>query len=470
MRILLGYGRKSVADSAEVLSLQRQRTNVERIAADQGLELEWYQDHDLSGFYEDSRPEWQKVLSRLGDPDVAGVATETLDRLYRNNADFQRFKARIDSLGKLLLIGNLAGVDGSTAMGKFILDLQASLAELEYRTISERQRRAYRDLKQNRGRHVGFIPFGCDRDPYTKNLVPTVRYYYFNPDSGLTLAGPPPDELTGEIAPPIPPDGFEVRYYHDALKEAYSLYSRGDRSLADTTRALNEAGWCFWDSKRIIPKPFNRLGVDSILNRAHIYVGEIEPGLPGAHDPILPVELCQAVQRVKAQRKQVRSKGRGNKSYRVYLLSGVIFCGRCGQRMCGQSMMHHSPDFRYYYCHMYHQKEGCPERNVRAETIEAQAIEELTRIDREALASDLAGDIQALFKQAAQVDDQSYLEKLDGKRAEVERLLDLYQTGVISKAQLIARKAPLDSEIEKLKNQVEIASFGTIADVQAVVN
>ncbi|MCB0208721.1 MAG: recombinase family protein [Anaerolineae bacterium] len=468
-KILLGYGRKSVADSADVLSLQRQRAAVERIATDQGLKLEWHQDHDLSGFYEDSRPEWQKVLSRLGDPDVAGIAAETLDRIYRNNADFQRFKGQLDSLGKVLLIGNLAGVDGTTAMGKFVLDLQASLAEFEYRTTSERYRRTFRDLKQRQGRHIGAIPFGCDREPYTKNLIPTVRYYYLNPDSGQTIAGPLPDELTGEIEAPSPPEGYEVRYYHDALRELFTLYSRGNMSLMDTNQRLNESGWRFWDRKRSYPQPFNRVTVDSVIRRAYVYAGEIEPGKPGAHDPILPVELCQAVQRVKAKRKMVRSNGRGNKSHRVYLLSGIIFCKNCGQKMCGQSQPRHTIGKRYYYRHMY-QKQGCPERDVLAEGIETRVIEELAKIDREELAQNLGGDIQALFKQAASLDDQNYLEQLDGKQGEVERLIDLYQTGVITKEQLITRKTPLDSEIEKLKNQVEITSFGTMADVEAVVN
>ncbi|MCB0194147.1 MAG: recombinase family protein [Anaerolineae bacterium] len=469
MRILLGYGRKSVADSADVLSLQRQRAAVERIATDQGLELEWHQDHDLSGFYEDNRPEWQKVLARLADPDVAGIAAETLDRIYRNNADFQRFKAQLDSLGKVLLIGNLAGVDGTTAMGKFVLDLQASLAELEYRTTSERYRRTFRHLKQNKGRHIGAIPFGCDRDPYTKNLIPTVRYYYINPDSGWTSAGPLPDELTGKIEAPSPPDGFETRFYHDALRELFTLYSHGDMSLMDTNQQLNESGWRFWNRKRTCPQPFNRVTVDSVIRRAYVYAGEIEPGQPGAHDPILPVELCQAVQRAKAKRKMVRSNGRGNKSHREYLLSGVIFCGRCGKKMCGQSQPRHAPGKRYYYRHMY-QKQGCPERDILAGGIEAQVIEELAKIDREGLVRNLIDDIQALFRQGASMGDQSYLEELDGKKSEVERLIDLYQTGVITKEQLIARKAPLDSEIEKLKNQVEVTSFGTMSDVEAVVN
>ncbi|MCB0168464.1 MAG: hypothetical protein KDI79_29820, partial [Anaerolineae bacterium] len=62
-----------------------------------------------------------------------------------------------------------------------------------------------------KGRHVGAIPFGCDRDRHTKHLIPTCRYYYFNPDSEATAPGLVPDEVTGEIEAPNPPDGYEVR-------------------------------------------------------------------------------------------------------------------------------------------------------------------------------------------------------------------------------------------------------------------
>ncbi|MCB0168465.1 MAG: zinc ribbon domain-containing protein [Anaerolineae bacterium] len=238
----------------------------------------------------------------------------------------------------------------------------------------------------------------------------------------------------------------------------------------ETAIALNQAGWYFWDSSHSIPKPFNAMSVDSIIRRTHIYAGQIEPGQPGAHDPILPVELCQAVRQAKLVRRNVKSKGPRNKAHRVFLLSGIVYCGRCGRKLCGQGQPHFKTRERIsYYRHMYN-KQGCTERDVFAVDIESAALEALTRIDRDALAGDLAGDIQALFRQAALIDSQSDLEKLDSKQAEVERLIDLYQTGVITKDQLIARKAPLDSEIDELKNRVEITSLGTLADVEAIVS
>jgi putative DNA-invertase from lambdoid prophage Rac len=256
--ILLGYGRKSKADSANVPSLERQQANVGKIASVKGFELEWHQDHDLSGYFEDNRPEWQKVLSRLHDDDTIGVGCESLDRIYRNAGDFSQFKNRIEAAGKLLLIGDMPAVDGSTATGNLTLGIHAMFAEFEYRMASERQKKAAARLKE-KGRHLGTNPFGCDRDSQTKNLIPSARFYYYDQATKQALPGPVNEE-TGEFeGEPDPPPGFETRYYHDSLREMYELYAPGRMSYYEVAQVLNANGWLFWGRSRNEPKNFNRL-------------------------------------------------------------------------------------------------------------------------------------------------------------------------------------------------------------------
>ncbi len=81
--IRLSYTR----DADDSNSPARQRDNIQRFCTRQGWTPEWYEDvgGHKSGQYEDNRPGWLELKSRLGDVDVAALVANDLSRFHRNS-------------------------------------------------------------------------------------------------------------------------------------------------------------------------------------------------------------------------------------------------------------------------------------------------------------------------------------------------------------------------------------------------
>jgi len=101
------------------------------------------------------------TLRRRKDP-VGHVVAMKLDRLFRNLADCSATTEQWDKGGVALHLVDLGGqtVDTSTAIGRFFLDIMASVAVLERGMISERIKTAMKH-KRSTGRRTSLhAPFG----------------------------------------------------------------------------------------------------------------------------------------------------------------------------------------------------------------------------------------------------------------------------------------------------------------------
>jgi DNA invertase Pin-like site-specific DNA recombinase len=86
-QVALCYIRLSYAkDQDDLNSPDRQRANIQLVCDRKGWIPEWYQDvgGHRSGRSEENRPEWLRLKTRIGDPDVAAVVANDLSRLHRN--------------------------------------------------------------------------------------------------------------------------------------------------------------------------------------------------------------------------------------------------------------------------------------------------------------------------------------------------------------------------------------------------
>lgn len=424
-KILLGYTRKSIIDGPTD-SPGRQRAAIERAAAALGATVEWFEDLDISGFSEKKRPGWQALLATLNKPGVIGVAVESIDRSHRNVREFLDFYDDRLAPRRLRLISATQNLDLSTADGRLTATIIMAFSESESRKASERMRASVAFKQQSLGRHWGVVPFGTQRDK-SLNLTASTAYYLLDASTGQAYRA---DDTTA-------PAGCEPRYYHDGLRAMFDAYSSGDYSLQELTEYLTAAGWYGWKRDRLTPVAFNRQTVRSILQRWNIYMGEIGPAsaspsrqrprLLGGHQPILPVELCQAVGKVYEQRSIERPKSHSNKSEHNYVLSGLLFCGECGQRLCGQAQ-HRTPE-KWFYRHMY-SKAGCSQRITPAKAIEQQVIDALYEvIDNQSYVYQIA---ERLTVPMVEVDRKEDLEKLTEKREELSRLEEMRLKNLVS--------------------------------------
>jgi DNA invertase Pin-like site-specific DNA recombinase len=139
---LIAYYRVSTARQGESgLGLEAQRAKVEQLAAERGAEVVAEFIEVESGRKAD-RPQLAAALAaarKLG----AVVAVAKLDRIARDAELVLRLsrEAAANGMGGFLFC-DLPDVDATTAAGRMVLTVMASVAEFESRRISERTREA----------------------------------------------------------------------------------------------------------------------------------------------------------------------------------------------------------------------------------------------------------------------------------------------------------------------------------------
>lgn len=142
--------------SSKQQSTKSQRPDLEAWAASQRLPVVWYNDK-FTGKTMD-RPGWLKLQAAIERGDVAAVCCWRLDRLGRTakglTALFEDLRAR-----KVNLVSLKDGIDLSTAAGRMMANVLASIAQFETEVRAERvlagQAKAKVDGKSWGGRKPG---------------------------------------------------------------------------------------------------------------------------------------------------------------------------------------------------------------------------------------------------------------------------------------------------------------------------
>lgn len=141
---------------------------------------------------------------------------------------------------------------------------------------------------------------------------------------------------------------------------------------------------------------------------------------------------------------------------RKYLLTGLVFCGRCGQHLTGQRTQDRpgAPVRRVYQCRTDSDTgltRGCGGVRRNADALE-HFIRELViyRLDTPALTTllDNAQDNGQLRELLRQRDEQ---------KQRLGALVDDYATGILDKAQFVRAKTRAQTELERLDSDLEAA-------------
>lgn len=433
MKTLRAYIRKSIIDG-DTDSPARQQAVIKQWNAGR-YHLEWYEDLDISGRFEANRPGWQRLLADLGQPDDIGVIVESYDRSHRNVKQFLGFYDDLLEPRDLTLISATQNIDLATNQGRMIASILMSVAEGEARETSDRMRRHIRYLIDVTGRHFGPIPFGCERHPDTHHLIPATTAYILNPATGQARPG---NELSA---------GWELRYFFDTLRACYDLHATGQNSYQDTADLLNAGGFRFWERDRLTPVRVHRQQVRKMTGLWELYAGRLPtaPAAEGGHAPILPPELCQRIGAVLQQRTRGAPGNRGRGRY-IYLLTGRVRCGKCGQPLIGQNNPKSSPPRSYRHAYG---KAGCSEKSGDADQLEQEIIARLAEpLQHRELLLEAA---RAIIDELSRPLDNSDINRLIQRRAAYGRLIDLHTEGLITKTEFIKRREALAAEIEQLE-------------------
>lgn len=416
-RIALCYVRKSLVKQGTIdpASPDVQRRQLTSWCELNSLTPEWHEDAEghQSGMRAD-RSGWQAVRARLRDPDVAVLAVTAWDRAARSVRELLDVTDACQSAG-VRFVATGDNIDTRTADGRLQLTILAGVAEHYSRRVGEWRAASIDALRRNRGRHYGYAPFGTQR---------VAR------DGDLVLV---PSEAQQ-------PNGTD----HECLTLLYQLFTHERLSYHQIARRLNGDGWRYRDRHKLL-RAWTPEDVRRAVKGHWIYAGNVVIGqsdrtgpfevIPGSHDPILPAILTTAAGfRVK----QFRARGPLPHPPRKYPLTGLVVCGLCGAR------------YRARGPGRYGAADRCEQGG--AHSILSEALEADTRAFLASLR--YPGDVMTVRDQAvvsALLEDDAGDDQVveERARAAIDRLIDLYTSGAISKDEFTRRRTEYEAVLPK---------------------
>ena len=163
------------------------------------------------------------------------------------------------------------------------------------------------------------------------------------------------------------------------VRGIYKLYLNEGIGVRSIARLLNTEGY---RTRR--GAEWSMVTVRDIL-RNHAYIGTYRRfglRIPGSYRPIVSADEFKRVQ----DRMQSRSPAIRRPRSEPFLLSGILYCGHCGQRMMGvtrrQTWKRKDGDrmrgeYRYYQCQSRTNRSQCEYRTQRATPLEEQVVRQV---------------------------------------------------------------------------------------------
>lgn len=166
----IGYVRVSTDEQAqEGVSLDNQKAKIRAYCNLHDLELdEIIEDAGRSG-KNLNREGVQSLIERIKEREIDAVIVYKLDRLSRKVLDTLNL-IELMKKHRVAFHSITDNIDTKTAIGKFFLNIMASLAEMERDLIAERTKDALRHKIENNER-AGQIPYGWTLAPDGKALI-----------------------------------------------------------------------------------------------------------------------------------------------------------------------------------------------------------------------------------------------------------------------------------------------------------
>lgn len=371
----------------------------------------------------DHRPQFQKMINDCKTLEIDYVIVYKLDRFARNRYDSAIYKAKLKQRG-IRLLSAMEKITDSPE-GIIMEGLLEAMSEYYSAELSQKIRRGMRE-SVIKGKHLGgAVCLG----------------YKVGPDGILVI-----DENEANI-----------------VRHIFSLYQSGN-TFADITRELNNSG--YRTSKGNL---FGKNSISRILHNER-YTGHFKiKGVPeGGNCPmIIDKSVFNEVQEKLGKAKQ---KHRHSSNY-DYILSGLLYCGECGERMTGKSGTGKlGKIYNYYKCHCH---------SVSAESLEKatlEAIEEYLHSER------MINVAKVAYKEyQKQISDTSELDCIKKELIDIEKQLNNAVNAILAglnspavsakvteleerKKLLLIKKTELSSRAPELTEEMFVAAVKCLAD------
>ncbi|MBN2367603.1 recombinase family protein [Candidatus Woesearchaeota archaeon] len=382
------------------------------------------------------RPEFKRLMQDIDDKKINAVLIWKIDRLTRSIKDFSSVWENLQSKN-IQLISLNEKFDTSTAIGRAMLSIILVFAQLEReqtgeRTVATLQYRAEQGLR-NGGRVIGY-----DIDPENKGVF----------------------KINKKDA--------------EMVKKAFKLCIETG-SAGQTQRILQEKGYKMpvYESRRGKNHggtAFNKQAIIRMLTNP-AYIGKISWSgslYDGKHKAIIDKRTFMKVQKLLDKNRVTRSNDKLPKLH-VYLLKGILKCGKCGSMMVPKSGLNGSgKPYHYYQCtrNIHVGKSGCEARYVPAKSIEDLVVERVKELSMD------KKEIDQIIRKANKNMDAKLKEHQSEKKRlfcqmqeidkKLEKMVDSVENGGVAAFKAIKnRMLNLEKEKESIETRLSDMSFET---------
>ena len=367
----VGYIRMSTDKQED--SPARQRRDIEEMAKRHGYHiLAWYEDHGLTGTESANRPEFKRLLENAKGGKFQAVLLSEQSRMSREDIfDVMIHWRLLRDAGVKTVTCQRGELDFNNLGGVITAIVDQYGAREESVKLAQRVASGQR-LKAKQAQRIGGIVFGYDRELIddTGKVVKRVTCHerFRKPATWKSRLVPSEDMATVE-----------------AVQWAFKSIRDGE-TIGHVVRGLNER-----DLKTTFGNTFRMNTVIRMLENPS-YAGVLQVGkysrgkfssmaedglivVENAHDPLVDPEVFGRVQEILLDRRQLRPHSRPER----YILSTIVTCQHCGNRMYGVRRTRRDQHPCFYQCntspHVVPYNPDCPHPAVRSERLEAFVLE-----------------------------------------------------------------------------------------------
>ncbi|MGN0246822.1 MAG: recombinase family protein [Lachnospiraceae bacterium] len=386
------------------LSLNDQKKDLESYARDNG--------YIIAGEYEDAgisarksykkRPALLRLLADCESGKIDTILFIKLDRWFRNVANYYAVQEILDKY-HVTWKATQEDYETQTASGRFKVNIMLSVAQDEADRTSERIKFVFDGKRERREPITGHPPAGYKI--VNKKIVK--------------------DENSEKV-----------------ISELFNKFLQTG-SVSETQKYISDTFGVLIDYQ-----------VASKILRSTAYYGYWH-GIDGMCEPYITKEQYDKIQSMR------RHTVRKTKENRVYIFSGIIFCGECGNRMVGRT--NNRSGSVNYCCPKCHEKRGCT-NNV---FISEKKVEKHLLDTFDAEFKRLKVSIERVRKES---NNDSAKNQIAVLKKKISKLKDLYLNDLITLEEYKADQASMTAKIEELEKTMTIPKAENIEKIESFLS
>ena len=373
-----------------------------------------------------NRPGIQLILTNVKQKKFDGIIFFRLDRLTRNPRDLYALIDLFRDTG-IDFISVRENLDSSTAIGRVVIGILGLLSAFERELTGERVKASCL-ARVRQGKWVGGnVPFG----------------YKLIDDGDPLPNGRQPHKIIVD-----PENGTKLRFIWEMAADNRSLYDIAQELIRRGIKTPSQKVWRKQSVAWIIKNPFHK-GYVKYGNEIH----------KGHHPAIVDEHLWEKANKILTAKLPGHRFAKQPQEY-IYLLSGILKCGKCGSHYVCESGNGHSEKFFYYVCGRSKQGLGCEASRLSAKGFDDALIDYFKRASRDQdIIVKAIGD--AILDSQIKLENLEKLikplqEKLLSVQKEANKLLELAMNSKVSQGKTYKDKmAKLDEEIIRLEDDLE---------------